>query len=162
MTELEIKQKAHDLAEAARQAYIKGALDNAKSDAQFQGTSPCLNPVEESEYNFSEPRNVRVKINYANKGDHETFAEHYGCLPDQPQEPTPVIVGAASDESLSDILAIGKGYEAGVYNTKNKILRWALEHREAIEANGDEDDAFERGEYSILNALIDMIRRTFN
>ena len=40
-------------------------------------------------------------------GDHETFAEHYGCLPDPPQEPTPVIVGATSYESLSRILAIG-------------------------------------------------------
>lgn len=51
-----------------------------------------------------------------------------------------------------------KGYEAGVYDTKNKILRWAMEHKKAIEANGDEDDAFERGEYSVLNALIDEIR----
>ena len=24
------------------------------------------------------------------KGDRETFAEHYGCLPDPPQEPAPV------------------------------------------------------------------------
>ena len=51
-----------------------------------------------------------------------------------------------------------KGYEAGVYDTKSKILRWAMEHKKAIEANGDEDDAFERGEYSILNALIDKIQ----
>ena len=49
------------------------------------------------------------------KGDRETFAEHYGCLPDPPQEPTPVItqeptpvtVGATPNESLSRILAIG-------------------------------------------------------
>ncbi len=144
MTRLEIKQKAHDLAEAVRQAYITGALDNAKSDTQLQGTGPCLNPVEESEYDFSEPRNVVVKINYANKGDHETFAEHYGCLPDPPME-------------LAD--KFEKGYEAGVYATKTKILRWAMERKKAIETNGNEDDAFERGNYSILNALIDMISR---
>ena len=50
-----------------------------------------------------------------------------------------------------------KGYEAGVYNTKNKILRWVMEHKKAIEMNGNEDNTFERGEYSILNALIDKI-----
>ena len=155
MTELEIKQKAHDLAEAVRQAYITGALDNAKSDTQLQGTGPCLNPVEESEYDFSEPRNVVVKINYANKGDHETFAEHYGCLPDQPQE-TKVKVELAME--LAD--KFEKGYEAGVNDTKNKILRWVMDHKKAIEVNGDEDDAFERGEYSILNALIDALTTT--
>ena len=73
MTGLEIKQKAHDLAEAVRQEYITGALDNAKSDTQLQGTSPCLNPVEESEYDFSEPRNVVAKINYANNTPRGAF-----------------------------------------------------------------------------------------
>ena len=34
MTELEIKQKANDLAEAVRHAYITGALDNAKGDSE--------------------------------------------------------------------------------------------------------------------------------
>ena len=34
MTELEIKQKANDLAEAVRNAYITGALDNAKGDSE--------------------------------------------------------------------------------------------------------------------------------
>lgn len=53
--------------------------------------------------------------------------------------------------------AFEQGYDAGVYNTKNKILRWAMEHKKAIETNGDEDDAFERGEYSVLNTLIDKI-----
>jgi len=70
MTELEIKQKANDLAEEVRQAYIKGALDNAK-------------------------------------GDSETFAEHYGCIPDTEQEELrPVLPGAAVYEGLSDSLAI--------------------------------------------------------
>lgn len=32
---------------------------------QCQGTSPCSNPIEESEYDFSNPGNVVAKINYA-------------------------------------------------------------------------------------------------
>ena len=58
--------------------------------------------------------------------------------------------------------AFEQGYDAGVYNTKFKILRWAMEHKKAIETNGDEDDAFERGEYSILNVLIDKINQVQN
>lgn len=50
-----------------------------------------------------------------------------------------------------------KGYEAGVYDTKNKILRWAMEHKKAIEVNGDESDPYARGEYSVFLALIDKI-----
>ena len=38
---------------------------NETGHQQIQGTVPCPNPTEESEYDFSEPKNVVAKINYA-------------------------------------------------------------------------------------------------
>jgi hypothetical protein len=52
-----------------------------------------------------------------------------------------------------------KGYKDGAYDIKSKMLYWATEHKKAIEINGDEDDAFTRGEYSVLNALIDKLNQ---
>lgn len=69
------------------------------------------------------------------------------------EQETKVKIGQAME--LAD--KYEKGYEAGAYDIKFKILRWANERKKAIETNGNEDDAFERGEYSILNALIDKI-----
>lgn len=50
-----------------------------------------------------------------------------------------------------------EGYKAGVYDAKNKILRWAMEHKKAIEVNGDESAPYTRGEYGVFLALIDKI-----
>ena len=50
MTELEIKQKANDLAEAVRHAYITGALDNAKGDSEtFAEHYGCLSDTAQEE-----------------------------------------------------------------------------------------------------------------
>lgn len=50
MTELEIKQKANDLAESVRNAYITGALDNAKGDSEtFAEHYGCLSDTTQEE-----------------------------------------------------------------------------------------------------------------
>lgn len=43
------------------------------------------------------------------------------------------------------------------YIRKDMLLEWAKEHKMAIEVNGDEDDAYTRGEYDIINSLIDKL-----
>jgi len=43
------------------------------------------------------------------------------------------------------------------YIRKDAILEWAKEYKKAIEVNGDENDAYTRGEYSAINSLIDKI-----
>lgn len=43
------------------------------------------------------------------------------------------------------------------YIRKDALLEWAKEHKRAIETHGDEKDAYSRGEYSVLNLLIDKI-----
>ena len=40
---------------------------------------------------------------------------------------------------------------------KDALLEWANEYKKAIEVNGDENDAYTRGEYSVINSLIDKI-----
>lgn len=43
------------------------------------------------------------------------------------------------------------------YIRKDVLMEWAKEHKMAIEINGDEDDAYTRGEYDIINSLIDKL-----
>ena len=43
------------------------------------------------------------------------------------------------------------------YIHKDALLEWANEYKKAIEVNGDENDAYTRGEYSAINSLIDKI-----
>lgn len=43
------------------------------------------------------------------------------------------------------------------YIRKDALLEWANEHKRAIETHGDERDAYSRGEYSVLNFLIDKL-----
>ena len=45
------------------------------------------------------------------------------------------------------------------YIRKESILEWAETRKKVIEVNGDEDDAFTRGEYSVLDALIDKLNQ---
>ena len=40
---------------------------------------------------------------------------------------------------------------------KDVLLEWVKEHKRVIETHGDERDAYLRGEYSVLNSLIDKI-----
>jgi hypothetical protein len=44
------------------------------------------------------------------------------------------------------------------YIRKDVLLEWAQEHKRAIETHGDERNAYDRGEYSVLNFLIDKIK----
>ena len=43
------------------------------------------------------------------------------------------------------------------YIRKDALLEWAKEYKRAIETHGDEKHAYTRGEYSVLNLLIDKI-----
>ena len=49
-------------------------------------------------------------------------------------------------------------YEDIPYIRKEALLEWAREYKKAIEVNGDENDAYTRGEYSVINSLIDKIK----
>lgn len=40
---------------------------------------------------------------------------------------------------------------------KRKMMEWAKEHKRVIETHGNERDAYLRGEYSMLNSLIDQL-----
>ena len=55
-----------------------------------------------------------------------------------------------------DIQEVGHN-GAEEYIHKEAILEWAKEYKKAIEVNGDEDDAYTRGEYSAINSLIDKL-----
>ena len=44
-----------------------------------------------------------------------------------------------------------------VYIRKDALMEWVKEHKCVIETHGDERDAYLRGEYSILNSLIDKL-----
>ncbi len=46
---------------------------------------------------------------------------------------------------------------AGQEKLREKLLEWAKEHKCVIETHGDERDAYLRGEYSVLNSLIDKL-----
>lgn len=37
------------------------------------------------------------------------------------------------------------------------MMEWAKEHKRVIETHGNERDAYLRGEYSMLNSLIDQL-----
>lgn len=43
------------------------------------------------------------------------------------------------------------------YIRKDALMEWVKEHKCVIETHGDERDAYLRGEYSILNSLIDKL-----
>ena len=43
------------------------------------------------------------------------------------------------------------------YIRKDALIEWVKEHKCVIETHGDERDAYLRGEYSILNSLIDKL-----
>lgn len=43
------------------------------------------------------------------------------------------------------------------YISKDALLEWANAHKIAIETNGEEDDAYTRGQYSVILALIDKL-----
>ncbi len=47
--------------------------------------------------------------------------------------------------------------EEECYIRKNALLEWAKVHKCVIETHGDERDAYLRGEYSMLNSLIDKL-----
>ena len=64
------------------------------------------------------------------------------------------------------ILDMGSGYvytpslddNGGTeYIRKDALIEWVKEHKCVIETHGDERDAYLRGEYSILNSLIDKL-----
>lgn len=48
-------------------------------------------------------------------------------------------------------------FNGEVYIRRDTLLEWLEEHKRVIETNGDERDAYLRGEYSALNSLIDKI-----
>ena len=48
--------------------------------------------------------------------------------------------------------------EDTAYIRKDALLEWAKEHKRVIETHGDERDAYSRGEYSVLNTLIDKLK----
>lgn len=43
------------------------------------------------------------------------------------------------------------------YIRKDALIEWVKEHKCVIETHGDERDTYLRGEYSILNSLIDKL-----
>ena len=43
------------------------------------------------------------------------------------------------------------------YIRKDALLEWANVHKTVIETNGEEDDAYTRGQYSVILALIDKL-----
>ena len=45
------------------------------------------------------------------------------------------------------------------YLRKDALLEWAKEYKKAIEVNGEENDAYTRGEYSAINSLIDKLNQ---
>lgn len=51
-----------------------------------------------------------------------------------------------------------KHTESHEYIRKDALLEWAMAHKSAIEINGEEDDAYTRGEYSVILALIDKLK----
>jgi len=57
-------------------------------------------------------------------------------------------------ERISKPDEFGRGVE---FIRKEAFLEWAKEYKKAIEVNGDENDAYTRGEYSAINSLIDKI-----
>ena len=50
-----------------------------------------------------------------------------------------------------------RDFENAEYIRKDALLEWAKEYKCAIETHGDERDAYSRGEYSVLNFLIDKL-----
>ena len=43
------------------------------------------------------------------------------------------------------------------YIRKEALLEWANVHKTVIETNGEEDDAYTRGQYSVILTLIDKL-----
>ena len=43
------------------------------------------------------------------------------------------------------------------YISKDTLLEWAKDRKNAIEVNGEEEDAYTRGYYACINALIDKL-----
>lgn len=50
-----------------------------------------------------------------------------------------------------------RDFENTEYIRKDALMEWVKEHKCVIETHGDERDAYLRGEYSILNSLIDKL-----
>ena len=56
-----------------------------------------------------------------------------------------------------DIQAVGHN-GAEEYIRKDAVLEWANVHKQAICINGNEESAYDRGQYSVILALIDKLQ----
>lgn len=45
-----------------------------------------------------------------------------------------------------------------VYIRKDALLEWAKEQKQAICINGNKETAYDRGQYSVIQALIDKLK----
>ena len=59
-------------------------------------------------------------------------------------------------DRLTDII-YQQGIEKGKDEMRDALLEWAMAHKSAIEINGEENDAYTRGEYRVILALIDKL-----
>lgn len=64
-----------------------------------------------------------------------------------------------TQEQFNKVIKIAEdhAYFAGKEKLRQDLLKWAEEQKQAICINGNKETAYDRGQYSVIQALIDKL-----